>query len=967
MTFPKAIYNATELRKAMVISPPPGTRASSTSDIPQQNDQGTQQQSQQLVEAQQTTASLKKATDDTCSIKIAYPITSEKPLECTLCFFYAIGKTKHRIFREHLGSSHNRGVISWSCPVCSEYSNSEAGSVATHLRKCKSKHCNKYRSILEKDSGSASSSLRRTEVEISYNGNVLPAKCGVCGLSVAGLGQWSEIEDHIRNAHGVKSLTFVCASCNSEKLASIVSARAHYTHCSRRLTKVKDGVSNVDNALGCGNRDNLGSAERNHEPIRSRQNSALQNSFMADCDVATECVDVPILSPTSSCVDVQFGSPTSPCVNVQIGSPTSSFRSTSSTKSSTSSNHTNVMIESGDPIPMVAQSISAPHLTVFTVAEAYDFFLSCLNSPRLHQRYSLFLKSMASLLRDQRLDFDQALLDEVYRIYSNYLCCGNGKIQSSFTSASKSLGLKIIKIKKSSRMSLSAVAFHVHCNPAQGHIVHRKVLASILDDSCYYESVMKYITDTSLSLDVLTNHLKRGDIVSDLLVLWAAANVYNCDFVVYKPDGQHIRIRSRRTSTQCFPLWLEDSNLLPCVRSRALNRAQKRLLNRRRSRALYFANTTQLANEIFRDVSLNDCKMSATEIDSHFRNLFELPRDEPSAKDTCESSETSEFVQSPWSVVTADEIFSAMSGIKPCSSVGVDRINIRQIKAYDRLMVGPILIFNIALQVGSPPTAWAENKTVLIPKNGADAQKLNSISGWRPITISSVLMRIFHRAILSRMRKSVELEDSPDKCRSYSQCYIHGKLIINHTPFLSVESKMILPILDGEPVKYLGGKPWYSTKKEDVICQINDVFSRTKKAQISPIQSAHLLNDYALPKIIEALESSHDVSTTAIAAIDNYWRTQVKRLLFLPAFLNNGAFNLPLNQGGLGFRSILHEVLTSRQRALKEMMKRYPGLERYVPSAELSADDSTKREFHERLKLDWRAATTQALGATHFF
>ncbi|KAL7667696.1 hypothetical protein ACOME3_010484 [Neoechinorhynchus agilis] len=482
-----------------------------------------------------------------------------------------------------------------------------------------------------------------------------------------------------------------CASCNSEKLASIVSARAHYTHCSRRLTKVKDGVSNVDNALGCSNRDNLGSAERNHEPIRSRQNSALMNSYMADCDVATECVGVPILSPTSSCVDVQFGSPTSPCVNIQIGSPTSSFRSTSSTKSSTSSNHANVMdaipeedvteaaislVEEADDAPgMNANCLShepcnySEHAekpssisAIFTPEFAYETIVDSLKAKSLHPRYKAFLEKGMHLLRFQT-DFNQDWLNEAAERYSSHLHCGKNTT-SSPVSFARQLGLKIVKLRQGSKLIFNSIAFHTCGCPASWRGVLNKVKTEFINNWSYYEKVALNVPDANSSSEACFQYLHRDQALSNWLILYAASAVFTCDFVIYSNKClRPKRIMCAGTASNVFTLWEDENGIFPCVRSLGITRSHARSLNEKRNKALYFNDTSRLANETFKGAQRKECSLNPNEVFQHYYALFQGPSDNPATTIYEEQICTNAIP-----LMTHNEVDDAIKGIKPSSA-----------------------------------------------------------------------------------------------------------------------------------------------------------------------------------------------------------------------------------------------------------------------------------------------------------
>jgi len=60
------------------------------------------------------------------------------------------------------------------------------------------------------------------------------------------------------------------------------------------------------------------------------------------------------------------------------------------------------------------------------------------------------------------------------------------------------------------------------------------------------------------------------------------------------------------------------------------------------------------------------------------------------------------------------------------------------------------LLFNIILISGTLPSVWGTNRTVLIPKQGKD---MRNVENYRPITIGSILSRIYWGIIDYRLRE----------------------------------------------------------------------------------------------------------------------------------------------------------------------------------------------------------------------
>lgn len=79
---------------------------------------------------------------------------------------------------------------------------------------------------------------------------------------------------------------------------------------------------------------------------------------------------------------------------------------------------------------------------------------------------------------------------------------------------------------------------------------------------------------------------------------------------------------------------------------------------------------------------------------------------------------------------------------------GPDNLSLRSIKSWPIARLG--LIFNLLLLHGHIPETLKQNRTILIPKGVDDLQNPDN---WRPITISSVLLRVMNKIMARRLSK----------------------------------------------------------------------------------------------------------------------------------------------------------------------------------------------------------------------
>nr|QQA03726.1 R2 non-LTR retrotransposon [Rhyparobia maderae] len=102
---------------------------------------------------------------------------------------------------------------------------------------------------------------------------------------------------------------------------------------------------------------------------------------------------------------------------------------------------------------------------------------------------------------------------------------------------------------------------------------------------------------------------------------------------------------------------------------------------------------------------------------------------------------------------TADEVKRRVSRVKNASAPGPDGVKKCHVATRAKQAVLSAL-FNTVLLTGILPAEWSTNRTTMIPKEGKDASLL---ANWRPLTISSLVSRIFWGCVDTRMRRVVRL------------------------------------------------------------------------------------------------------------------------------------------------------------------------------------------------------------------
>ncbi|KAL7667491.1 hypothetical protein ACOME3_010691 [Neoechinorhynchus agilis] len=95
------------------------------------------------------------------------------------------------------------------------------GLSGSHLRKCRATNSAIHRGLIEKETKDQGSHSTSSCVVTFYTGNTSLDHCKICKINISGLGQWNALEDHLRTAHLVECLSYMCRECRvqpSDKL-----------------------------------------------------------------------------------------------------------------------------------------------------------------------------------------------------------------------------------------------------------------------------------------------------------------------------------------------------------------------------------------------------------------------------------------------------------------------------------------------------------------------------------------------------------------------------------------------------------------------------------------------------------------------------------------------------------------------------------------------------------------------------
>jgi len=123
--------------------------------------------------------------------------------------------------------------------------------------------------------------------------------------------------------------------------------------------------------------------------------------------------------------------------------------------------------------------------------------------------------------------------------------------------------------------------------------------------------------------------------------------------------------------------------------------------------------------------------------------------------------------------IEAAEVRQRLGKVKGSSAGGPDKLRKSDLtgRSREKLLAG---LYNLVLSSGRIPTAWRYNRTTLIPKEGKDGSK---VENYRPITISSLLSRLFWGIVDARLRKVVRLSPRQKGFVAEAGCFANINLL----------------------------------------------------------------------------------------------------------------------------------------------------------------------------------------------
>ena len=165
---------------------------------------------------------------------------------------------------------------------------------------------------------------------------------------------------------------------------------------------------------------------------------------------------------------------------------------------------------------------------------------------------------------------------------------------------------------------------------------------------------------------------------------------------------------------------------------------------------LFKSDKSKLASEIFDSVDTSATKPPLSEAHEHFRKIWETRTNDT---DTVQTTETigADVLLAP---ITREEIAFAIDNTRKDTAVGPDHVSLDQIRAIAKRELW--CAFNIWLGLRKIPHLLKINRTALLPKGN---EGLENIKNWRPITIASLLIRLYNKILARRMQSVFRIND----------------------------------------------------------------------------------------------------------------------------------------------------------------------------------------------------------------
>ena len=189
-----------------------------------------------------------------------------------------------------------------------------------------------------------------------------------------------------------------------------------------------------------------------------------------------------------------------------------------------------------------------------------------------------------------------------------------------------------------------------------------------------------------------------------------------------------------------------------------MSRRKQRRQEYARTQDLYRKNRSNCLRRILRDVETN-VVFPGEQMEAYWRNVMERENDRSPGVEVIDGLPSMDGV---WEPIVPLEIKSAMPSLG--TAPGPDGVKARALRQIPLVILHRI--FNIMLYIGQLPEHLLESRSTMIPKKVVP----ESPGDFRPITVSSVITRTFHKILANRMLENIPLDVRQKAFREVDGC-----------------------------------------------------------------------------------------------------------------------------------------------------------------------------------------------------
>ncbi|KAK3922814.1 Retrovirus-related Pol polyprotein from type-1 retrotransposable element R2, partial [Frankliniella fusca] len=357
----------------------------------------------------------------------------------------------------------------------------------------------------------------------------------------------------------------------------------------------------------------------------------------------------------------------------------------------------------------------------------------------------------------------------------------------------------------------------------------------------------------------------------------------------------------------------------------------------------YRSNPSHAAKMVLDEAKAPDEVPPPEEVEEFYQRLFGIPADLPEPR-----RRTSGTIDLFYPI-SRSEVKQQLSKLKDTAKGpdGITRSDLRTANVHDL-----VAFANIIFGSRSVPKALRENRTTLLPKSG----NLRSVTNWRPVTISSLLLRLIHKVLAGRLMEKIPLHASQ---RGFTQSdgllanthvlqtVIRERRRLAQPLFLlsidlakafdkvspqSIRRALVRKGVDRHTIEYIsaiykdvGSQLQYLglTYSERGVQQpgprnLQVLLERLRKAALRPWQKMSILRTYLLPRLYHTLQGPK-VDSKSLKFLDGLIKSFVKVVLHLPKTTPDAFLYARVKEGGLGLPLLHLQIPTVYRRRLEKL------------------------------------------------